>query len=58
MTDLSCGKEKKERGFCEVQFATGHYFYLLYLQRKLCVGEVGVLFFFVPVEMPGSRCGE
>lgn len=44
MTDLSCGREKEERGICEVQFATGHYFYLLYLQRKICVREVGALF--------------
>lgn len=51
-------ERKKERGFCEVQFATGQYFYLLYLQRKICVGEVGALFFFVPVEMPGSRSRE
>lgn len=45
MADLSCGREKKERRFYEVQFSTGHYFYLLYLQRKICVGELGALFF-------------
>lgn len=45
-------RRKKRRGgaeFSEVQFAIGRYFYLLYLQRKGWVWEVGALFFFVIV---------